>query len=155
MKPQSRDSRYLTEPQRRAVIAAVAQGNSQASVARDFGVHPNTVYALVKSVREANIGGENNPLALQAKDKRGAITLESYEAVKRSVSDTKQVHPAANTALAWLKGMGELAGEGSTTINVTLNLIRSLPADVQQEYLVTDIEDGVINVTPTASDPHP
>lgn len=133
----------ITPASRAAIAAQVIAGATQTSVASQFGVHPNTVYNIVKDVRENGA----DPAQLDWR-KRLSETLptKAVSAIERSIDDTEDVHKAANTGVQVLKGLGHLAGDqGATNVTVIVQAIQSLPADIRAMYLSND---DVIEVTP-------
>jgi len=141
LQPESKPERKkggpkLTEAERRAIVAEVATGKRQVAVAKQFNVSPNTVWSLVKSVRSTVNGS-----ALTADWRRKlteTLPAKSVDAIERSIGDVDDPHKAASTAIAHLKGIGVLASENQTNVNVFVNQIANLPADWQQSYLGAD-----------------
>lgn len=122
----------ISEPHKRAILAAVVSGSTQVDAAKQFGVHPNTVSAIVKSVRavqNASVGDWRRKLVDE-------LPAKSVAAIERSVSDQEDVHRAANTALAHLKGIGVLAPDAGSgaSVQVFVGQVSGLPAAWQQEY---------------------
>lgn len=142
-KPRKRSSqRRLSEPEKRSIIAAVAQGVTQQQVAKDFNCHPNTVNTLVKSVKEV----ENSPLSTGWRSKlTETLPQLSVDAIEKSLKDDQDVHKAASTALSHLKGIGVLAQDGGSNVNVFIQQVANLPADWQSEYFTVEPD------TPTSS----
>ncbi len=127
----------LSEPQKRAIVAAVASGEPNALVAQQFGIHRNTVSELVRSVQR-NVKDS----VLSASRWRNKLTEEipsaSVDAIHASVLDREDVHKAATTGIAILKGIGVLASENSSTVNIFMNDVARLPADWKKEYFNVD-----------------
>lgn len=120
-----------------AIVSQVMAGASQASIAQDLGIHRNTVSRLVQDV--AKLGGDPSKLDWR---KRLADDLpsKSVDAIERSVSDTEDVHRAASTGLSVLKGLGHLANDAPTTnVAIVIQQINSLPEDLRQHYLCSDV----------------
>ena len=126
----------LTDGQRHLIVAAVLAGESQASVAKRFGVHHNTVYTLCKSVKGAENPGE--PSNWREKLTQ-TLPAKSVQALELSITDTTDVHKAASSAIAHLKGIGALQQEGGGQVNVFVQMVSGLPADWQRDYF--GIED--------------
>ncbi len=130
--PHTKGGPRLTPGQRHLIVSAVLAGERQVDVAKRFGVHYNTVSLLCKSVRNT----PNSPLNGDWRQRlTGELPTLSVQAIERSVTDVNDVHKAASTAIAHLKGIGALQGEGNSTITVMLNSVSSLPADLAQDYL--------------------
>lgn len=120
----------LNEAQRRAIVARYMVLGSIGQTAQEFGVHRNTVSTLVNSVRNV----ENSPLSADWRKKlTDTLPNLSVDAIERSISDLEDPHKAASTALAHLKGIGALQGEG-TTVNVFVGSISNMPADLAEDY---------------------
>lgn len=127
--------RRLSEAEKQSIVAAVATGKSQTQVAIEFGVHRNTVWALCQPVKEI----ANSPLNPGWRSKLNETLPQlSVDAIERSVKDTDDVHKAAGTAIQHLKGIGVLASENSSQVNVFVQQIQGLPADWQASYFGMD-----------------
>ena len=61
------------------------------------------------------------------------LPAKAVDAIERSVSDDRDVHKAAGTGIALLKGLRILDSDAPTT-NVFLTSINALPVDWQSEY---------------------
>ena len=126
----------ITPAQRAAICAEVASGKTIAQVAQDFGVHRNSISVLVNNVRKQ----VNSPaLATHRATERNLalkISDDAKLAIHASVQDRDDVHKAAGTGLSWLKGTGELAGDGGVSVFVAH--VSQLPADMRAEYVATD-----------------
>ncbi len=131
--PNSRSK--LDEPTRRAIAARVAQIGSITQTAKEFHVHINTVSRIWNSVKKVRNEAVDSLATWRTK-----LDTKSFEAVERSVDDTDEVHKAATTGLGWLKGVGVLAGENQSTVNVFVNQVLNLPADWRSEYLSNEPE---------------
>ncbi len=128
-------SKRLSEAQKYAIVAAVTTGETQQSVAKRFKVNPNTVCTLVKSVKQISQG----PLSPTWRTRLAEqIPADSVDAIHASVLDREDVHKAASTGIAILKGIGVLASENSSTVNIFMNDVARLPADWQKEYFNVD-----------------
>ncbi len=126
----------LTEGQRHLIVNAVLNGERQVDVAKRFGVHPNTVNRLLKSVRKE----PESQLSSAWREKlTNELPAKSVNAIELSILDTVDVHKAASTAIAHLKGIGALQGD-QAIVNVMVNAISSLPPDLAGDY---------IEITPT------
>ena len=124
----------LTEGQRHLIVNAVLNGERQTAVAKRFNVHPNTVNRLLKSVRNTPQSGLSSAWREKLTNE---LPAKSVNAIELSILDTVDVHKAASTAIAHLKGIGALQGD-QATINVMVNAISSLPPDLAGDYL--DVE---------------
>lgn len=153
--PETRDTqkfgKRLTEEQKRAIVAAVAVNGSIQQVAQQFGVNRNTVAKLVKGVREnvkesAFSSGWRQKLTEE-------LPAKSVRALELSITDTEDVHKAAATGIAHLKGIGVLQNEGATSINVLINQVNGLPADWQERYVSLDSQP--IDTPQVVNTPHP
>ncbi len=129
--------RRLSEVEKREIIAAIASGHTQITVATRFGCHINTVNALVQSVRR---GVKDS--VLSGSSWRSKLTedipRDSVDAIHASVLDREDVHKAATTGIAILKGIGVLASENSSTVNIFMNDVSRLPQDWQKNYFNVD-----------------
>ena len=119
----------LTEPQKRAIVAAVALKPIN-QVAADFGVHRNTVANLCKAVRNV----PNSPLSTAWRAKFAQLPELAVDAIEASLKDREDVHRAAGTAQTHLKGVGIYASDAPVT-NVFVQQLSSLPPDWQAEYV--------------------
>ncbi len=133
--PQRSPQRRLSEPEKQSIIAAVALGQSSRSVAKRFNCHENTVYNLVKAVKKVAKGPLSQGWRARLNEE---IPRDSVDAIHASVLDREDVHKAASTAIAVLKGVGVLASENSSTVNIFMNDVARLPADWQKEYFNVD-----------------
>ncbi len=124
----------LDEPTRRAIVAMVAQGATITNTAKYFNLHTNTVSRIWNSVKKLR----NASVSTSMEDWRAKLDTGSFTAIERSVGDTQDVHKAASTGLSWLKGVGVLAADSTTTVQVMLNSVSSLPADLAQDYIEID-----------------
>ena len=148
------NTKRLTPAQRTAIVAAVAQGQTIGQVAQQFGVHRNSVSILVNAVRKQV---PNSVIALQRETVQTVvqhISNGARDAIQRSVNDLQDVHKAATTGLSWLKGTGELAGDGGSTLNVFFSQVNNLPADWQAKYVSNEefIEVNATHVIDNAED---
>ncbi len=131
----SKPSRRLSEPQKYAIVSAVSLGETQQSVAKRFKVNPNTVCSLVKSVKQI----AQSPLSPSWRARLAdEIPRDSVDAIHASVLDREDVHKAATTGIAILKGIGVLASENSSTVNIFMNDVSRLPQDWQKNYFNVD-----------------
>jgi len=144
----------ITPAQRSAIVAEYASGKTIGQVAQQFGVHRNSVSVMVNNVRKQANSPALATHAVQTKALAQLISDEAKLAVQRSVQDLVDVHKAAGTGLSWLKGTGELNGDG-TTVNVFVGAIRELPADLRGEYLSIDEDIVDVNATAVESTPQP
>jgi len=121
----------LTEPQKRAIVAAVAVKGSMQLVAHEFGVHRNTVAQLCKDVRAVPNSGLSYDWRKKLTDE---LPNQSVAAIEKSITDVEDVHKAASTAIAHLKGIGALQGDAGATVNVFMGSIANLPTDLASDY---------------------
>lgn len=129
----------LDEPTRRAIVARIAQGESITNTAKHFGIHMNTASRIWNSVKRVNNAGLESLEQWRLKLDQG-----SFKAIESSVTDTQDVHKAASTGLSWLKGVGVLAGDQGTQVNVFMGSIANMPADLAGDYFE-------VEATPTGS----
>lgn len=161
--PQRNTQRRLSEAQKRAIVAAVATGLTQKQVAQRFKVHPNTVSTLCKPV----VSVQEGPLSPHWRTTlQNEAPEKAVKAIVRSLDDEIDVHKAASTGIATLKGLGHLANEGGNT-TIFMQQINALPADWASQFAVTPSPTGcgllpdngattdVIDVTPLESTPKP
>lgn len=97
VKPQ----RHLTADEQAAIIAAVATGRTQTQVAKDFNVHRNTVYAIVKGVKA--LDHPANPLANGYKP---VLERESVSALLRGLRHEENPYEAAKIGVSCMRGLG-------------------------------------------------
>src|SRR5689334_18775942 len=130
VEPTLKKSRYLTEIQRRSIIAEVASGKSQESVAQAFGVHVNTVGRLAREVRKGS-----KTLAQSGEWRKTlyeTMIPESVSAVRSSINDSEDVHKAATTAMQHLKAVGVVQGDVTVT-NIVIN-VHDMPANWRDKF---------------------
>lgn len=146
---QSRQGSPLPESTRRAIVAAVAANGSIINTAKEFGVHRNTVASLVKSVR--HVAGSPLDKSWRAKLYE-QMPAASVAALERSINDTVDIHKAAATGVAHLKGIGVLNADTQQlgSVNVFLTQINALPADLKAAYLDDDVLSTDSHVIPVA-----
>ena len=131
-----KQGRYLTSQQRAAIIAEAATGKTQAEIAERFGVHVNSVSRIVCDVRRNVPDTALDRSSAKTRELVARISDDAKLAIHASVQDREDVHKAAGTGLSWLKGTGELAGDGGVSVFVTH--VSQLPADMRAEYVSTD-----------------
>ena len=151
--PNSKPRKFITHHQRSAIVAEAATGTPHTLIAQRFGVHPNSVSRIVSQVRTASQTAHSAALdrpSVQTKAIAQQISDDARQAIHASVLDRDDVHKAAGTGLSWLKGTGELNGDGAT-VNVFVGAIRELPADLRGEYL--SIDEDIVETTATAIEP--
>ena len=67
------------------------------------------------------------------------LPAKSVDAIERSVIDGEDVHRAATTAIAHLKGIGVLAGDTqAASVNVFIASAGSLPVDLADGYVTLE-----------------
>lgn len=138
-KPRRSSQRRLSEAEKQSIVAYVAQGHTQQQAAKQFNCHPNTVGTLLKPIKEV----PNSPLNTGWRSKLvETLPQLSVDAIERSIKDDQDVHKAATTALSHLKGIGALAQEGATNVNVFIQQVANLPQDWQREYFTIEAENG-------------
>lgn len=123
--------RRLTDAERHAIVAMWSKDGSITRVANHFNVHRNTVSDLVKQVRSVQNSGSPSDWRKKLTDE---LPNQSVAAIERSIQDTEDVHKAASTAIAHLKGIGALQGDSGATVNVFVGSIANMPADLAGEY---------------------
>lgn len=134
-------TKRLTNAQRTAIVAEVASGKTNAQVAKDFNVHVNTVSILVNRIRKA-VPQMNGPAQW-----RERVVLKSQDAIDAGVDCNDDPYKRGTLAVAVMRGLGEFAGDHQ--VNVFVNAVGSLPADLRSEYLSSD---DAIEATAIGSD---
>ena len=132
--PSTRRSTHnrLTELQKRAAIAWVAQGQQKGAIAEKLGCHVNTISRLCAGVA----GLPNRRISGSLESFREVIDVKSFSAIEASVDDREDVHRAAITGLSWLKGVGVLQGDNQ--VNVTVQaMIADIPPDWRDDMILT------------------
>lgn len=128
--------RRLSEPEKQSIIAQVALGKSQTQAALDFGVHRNTVWALCQPVKDLPGSPLDKTWRTRMTDELPALAVNAMQA---SMEDREDVHRAASTGIALLKGIGALASDNATTLTVSVfaGSVANLPADWQERYVTS------------------
>ena len=141
----------LKASQKQAVIASLANGLSQRDAAKQFGVHHNTINGWVRSMRQS-VTEAQNPLPQNWRNRlTDLLPAKATDAIERSVDDLNDVHKAAGTGLALLKGIGILAGDqGDTNISIVVQTINAMSPDLRERYIGLESFADVTNVTPVA-----
>ena len=122
----------LTEKQKRSIVARYAQGETQVALAKRFGVHYNTIYETIKSVRADPETGLSSDWRRQLSDDCPPLAVNAF---MRSMSDLGDPHRAAATGAIVMKGLGHLANDAPTT-NIKVELQKfmlALPDDVRDQ----------------------
>ena len=125
--------RFLPDPVKHAIVAAVAQGETKTAVAKRFGTTIRTVFSLCAAVRQL----PNNPLDGTWRARFRALPELCVGAIEASVTDREDVHRAAGTAQAHLKGVGIYASDAPVT-NVFVSQLQNLPLDWQVDFTTGD-----------------
>ena len=114
---QCKQGRYLTELQRQAIIASVVSGQTQGDVAKQFGIHRNTVCALCKSVRRLVKRGK--PVALKAfvALDRDRMRSKAAVAVEAGLDHEDDPYKRGGLGVQVLKGLGDFAPEQSVNVS--------------------------------------
>jgi transposase-like protein len=134
----------LSDAARAAIIAAVAAGQTQAQVAKAFGVHRNTVYMLCKRVRE-DFQHPQNPLAL---DYKASLRVQAIRAVESGLKDKRDRYKQAAIGVKVLEGIGDFVSGHQVQVDGAVDVIFqwAAPQDphiestVQEAQLVESIE---------------
>lgn len=135
----AKHGKRLTEAQKRAVIAAVASGETRIDVATRFGLNRNTVSDLCKSIEHI----DGSDLSTGWRSRLGdELCADSVNAIKASITDRLDVHKAASTATAHLKGVGVYASEANTQVSVLVQGVAGLPKDWQESYFAASVTPG-------------
>ncbi len=137
VKPQ----RHLTAEEQAAIVAAVTTGRPQVQVAKDFGVHRNTVNALCRRVKAVDTPA--HPLANGYKP---VLERESVNALLRGLQHTANPYDAAKIGVECMKGMG-IFSTGSHIQVDTHNEINITWGAVQEP----EHASNVIDVSPLES----
>ena len=122
---QSKEGRYLTEVQRRTIIAAVASGRSQVSVAKEFGIHRNTVHLLCSTVKRPS----------GTLPWRDEMRSNAHVAVNSGLKCEDDPYKRAGIGVQVLKGLGDFSPD--MAVNVSAAWVH-VPAGL----------DEVIDLTP-------
>ena len=141
---------HISQQTKATIAAASALGLTQVQIAQQVGVHPNSVKRVQADIRiglsdaaglaKAPVGDWRRKLTEQ-------LPKHATDAIEKSLKDDNDVHKAAGTGLALLKGLRVLDSD-SVTNNVTVYIesIRSMPADMRELLMCTG---DVIDVTPS------
>lgn len=133
--------RRLPAKVKTAIVAERVAGASVQDICKKYGVHRNSVRRLVNEVRQAVPESALGPDDWR-KELQEDVPRMSVHAIRRSLADEGEIHRAAITALAALRGLRILGGE-SATVNV-YQLLANPPAgldlDVPLEWLTIDTD---------------
>lgn len=121
----------LSESQRRAIVAAYTVTGNQRLVAEQFGVHPNTVYTLVKSVRDVKH-------SVVSTDWRSDMRKNAVSAVNAGLEASDDPYKRAHIGVNVLKGLGDFAPDQGA-VNIS-QLFASVPESVSR--LLDTTTDG-------------
>ncbi len=126
----------LSDAARAAIIAAVAQGKTQAQVAKEFGVHRNTVWSIMEAVR--TFEHPSNPMSKAGHER---ITEASELAVLRAVECPDDVYRAGDAALKWLSGKGVIgnASRNQVDLDVAINISWGAAQEPEHASQVIDV----------------
>ncbi len=139
----------LTESDRRAIVAQHVAGKGPTEIAKIYGVSRQTISTFLNDFRRSREGkpGED-VIGARTGDYKQELKSLAVPALKRSLSDTTEVHKAANTAVNVMKGLGEFREDRLGDVNLFVAQIANLPADWQKHYVssddVTEDEPGVV-----------
>tara|TARA_R100001530_G_scaffold133079_1_gene106066 strand:+ start:547 stop:1023 length:477 start_codon:yes stop_codon:yes gene_type:complete len=128
-----------------AIVIAKASGVSTKDCAKAYQVSESTVDRIVRNLKKVNpMAAEHVSTAhsLPSLEKlKASLLVNSHVAIDRSVRDTGEVHKAASTGLAYLKGIGEhSSGERTADVNVNV-LVANVPAgfdELMQRHNMAD-----------------
>ena len=126
----------LPDKIRLAIVADRMSGRSVADIANAYGVHRNTVSVICNATNDV-------PERAEFRERFAELPNLCVDAIIASVSDRKDVHRAAGTAQAHLKGIGVYGQD--TSISIT-QLVSNLPESV------TRLLDQVSTPQPVVSD---
>lgn len=127
--PLGQPHKQLIPAEHAALIAALATGKSQTQVAKDFGLHRNTVSRLARKVKQ--IEHVSNPLSKSYKDR---LKPKAYGAVERGLDSKRDPYKAATVGLRFLEGSGELTAGGNVQVDVNIPITFSWGATQEPEY---------------------
>ena len=121
----------LSETQKQAAIAAVASGLSQTQVAKQFGLHVNTVNRWMQAVKKVADSGLPS-------DWRSTMRLKAVDAVTQGLDCKDDPYKRGELGNKALIGLGEFKAGDQVSVNVLVNQISGLPEDWQNRYLAAD-----------------
>ena len=125
-----------------AIIAALGSGCTQAQAAQRFKVHPNTVHALWKIVKQ-----DQHPSNVANLDWKSQARVTAQNAVMEGMEQRKDVISAANIGLKVLYGIGDLV-QGSN-VQVAGNVALTVSWMPMVEDTTRTIDATVTSVEPT------
>lgn len=128
-----------------AIILGKVAGSTSADLATTYNVSKSTVDRILRQFKrnrphasERLPGSDPRPVLEKLKQ---SLLVDSHVAIDRSVRDTGEVHKAASTGLAYLKGIGEhSSGERPADVNVNV-LVANVPAgfdELMQRHNMAD-----------------
>jgi hypothetical protein len=99
---------------RTAIVAAVAAGQTQSQVAKDFGVSTYTVSMYVRAIKEA-VPGPHNPLSRDWRERHAQLYVDAIDENMPLIDDpSKAVEKAQNG----LTKLGLLGGDNQVQIKI-------------------------------------
>ena len=125
----------ITESDKLAIIAARAAGVPVSELASRYRVSRQTISTVLgklKDARHQDARDEFNATVYRSKLRR-----KGYEAVEAGLDCDADPYKRGNLGVAALKGIGEFASD-QADVNVFLQSIMQLPADMRDEYLFPD-----------------
>jgi DNA-binding CsgD family transcriptional regulator len=121
----------LDEASRAAIVAAVASGQAQTEVARQFNVHRNTVWSLCNNVK--SVRNPANPLSPDYKE---ALKVKAIGAIHDGLAHKKNPYKAAELGVEVMKGIGEF--QSGNQVNVSMaTILTQIPEDIAAEMVLT------------------
>jgi transposase-like protein len=132
----------LSPAQKSAIIAAVATGRSKSSVAKQFGVHRNTVSALCKPVQAVT-----NPANPLAKDYRETLRTKAVQAVEAGLDCAKDDYKRGGIGVKVLAGLGEFKDTHQVDGEIIVRLAGEYQPQIHDLGTTQDVVDVVIDCT--------
>lgn len=142
---QNKPGPKLSESQKRAIIAQVAVTGDKSGTARMFGVHPNTITTLCKSVTNT----ANSPLSTQW---RAPMLQKAVQATNEGLTYRGKgydPYKAMTGGIAVLKGLGEFNAD--LAVNVA-QLISNVPAGLDLDAPQPSSDAAFSELTPQQVD---
>ena len=133
-KPLASSYRFLTESEKRAIVAERAAGMLVRDIAARYRIDPATVWRTCQKVQQ-----DTNTPALST-SWRSEARQKAVRSVNRALDDDSDVYKSGNIGVQVLKGLGDFAPD-SQQVNVTAMLSSAPPAGIDL--------DAPIDVTPT------
>ncbi len=135
-------------PTKAAIIAALGAGNTQAQVAHQFKVHPNTVAALWKIVKQ-----DKTPANIANLDWKSKARSDAQQAVTDGMTQRKDVVSAANIGLKVLYGIGDLSTSSKVEVDADVRLTVAWQPVQGAEY-ATGVQSVASSVDSTIDTQH-